>query len=300
MWYSYAWFGKTFQKAIFVIGMPFIYLFAGPPRLALTKFYAVLSAYTGRPYHATHGRLFRHILGFAWGVMDKTDACTLKRNPPQMDVRDDEGWRAFKGLVDSGRGAFLLCTHVGTIGVLPALPAAQGRQAMPSDRVGCRIPKVHAFQQMGHDAVFMEVFMKHFDPSKIRLHAVEEIGVETAVEMQDAIRRGELVIMAGDRTSAGAKSVLRRRFLGRDCAWPKGAFRFAELMEAPVFGVTCVRTGWNRYEVHVAGLGDGEAPAKRRTNALLADYVRFLETETLAHPEQWYQFYDFFGGEISV
>ena len=295
MWYSYAWFGKTFQKAIFVIGMPFIYLFAGPPRLALTKFYAVLSAYTGRPYPATHGRLFRHILGFAWGVMDKTDACTLKKNPPRMDVRDDEGWRALKGLVDSGRGAFLLCTHVGTIGVLPALPAAQDRQAMPSDRVGCRIPKVHAFQQMGHDAVFMEVFMKHFDPSEIRLHAVEEIGVETAVEMQDAIRRGELVIMAGDRTSAGSKSVLHRRFLGRDCAWPKGAFRFAELMEAPVFGVTCVRTGWNRYEVHVAGLGAGEVPARRRTEALLADYVRFLEAETLAHPEQWYQFYDFFG-----
>ena len=299
MWYSYAWFGKTFQKAIFVIGMPFIYLFAGPPRLALTKFYAVLSAYAGRPHLATHGRLFRHILGFAWGVMDKTDACTLKKNPPQMDVRDDEGWRALKGLVDSGRGAFLLCTHVGTIGVLPALPdsLSEVSERPGGCGIGLRIPKVHAFQQMGHDAVFMEVFMKHFDPSKIRLHAVEEIGVETAVEMQDAIRRGELVIMAGDRTSAGSKSVLHRRFLGRDCAWPKGAFRFAELMEAPVFGVTCVRTGWNRYEVHVAELGAGEAPAKRRTDALLADYVRFLEAETLAHPEQWYQFYDFFGGE---
>ena len=298
MWYSYAWFGKTFQKAIFVIGMPFIYLFAGPPRLALTKFYAVLSAYTGRPYTATHGRLFRHILGFAWGVMDKTDACTLKKSLPRMDVRDDEGWRALKGLVDSGRGAFLLCTHVGTIGVLPALPAAQDRQTMPSDRVGCRIPKVHAFQQMGHDAVFMKMFMRHFDHARLSLHAVEEIGVETAVEMQEAIRRGELVIMAGDRTSAGSKSVLKHRFLGRDCVWPKGAFKFAELMEAPVFGVTCVRTGWNRYDVHVAELGaggggEGRHPP-RRIDAFLADYVRFLEAETLAHPEQWYQFYDFF------
>ena len=138
---------------------------------------------------------------------------------------------------------------------------------------------------MGHDAVFMKVFMKHFDRSMLELHAVENIGVETAVEMQSAIGRGELVIMAGDRTSAGSKSVLRHEFLGRDCVWPKGAFKFAQLMEAPVFAVTCICTGWNRYEVHMEVL---------HAESMLADYVRFLESETLAHPDQWYQFYDFF------
>ena len=300
MWYSYAWLGKTFQKAIFVVGMPVIYFFSRPARVALARFYGILSSYTGKPLRATHGRLFRHILGFAWGLMDKTDACTLKKNLPQMDVRDDEGWRAFKGLVDSGKGAFLLCTHVGMIGVLPALPDAMRRWKTRLGRrdVGLRIPKVHAFQQMGHDAVFMTMFMKHFDHTRLELHAVEEIGVETAVAMQEAIRRGELVIMAGDRTSAGSKSVLKHRFLGRECVWPKGAFKFAELMEAPVFGVTCVCTGWNRYDVHVAALGatcgrEG-TQSTRRIDAFLSDYVAFLESETLAYPDQWYQFYDFF------
>ncbi len=277
MWHSYAWFGKSFQKLIFLFAMPFIYLFARPPRIALRKFYAVLSGFTGRTVRATHWRLFRHMLGFAWSLMDKTDAATLKKCLPEMDVRDDAGWRAFRGLVDSGKGAFILCTHVGTIGVLPALPI----------RLGGRVPKVHAFQQMGHDAVFTKVFMRHFDHSAIELHAVEDIGVETAVAMQEAIARGELVIMAGDRTSAGSGSVLRSRFLGHECAWPKGAFRFAQLMEAPVFAVTCIRTGWNRYETHVAELN---RPAP------LEGYVRFLEAETVAHPWQWYHFHDFFGG----
>ena len=276
MWYSYAWFGKNFQKLIFVVGMLFIYMFAKPPRIALRKFYAVISDYTGKPFDASHGRMFRHLLGFAWGLMDKTDACTLKKDLPKMTVRDDSGWREFNALVDSGKGAFLLCTHVGMIGVLPALPCTLEAR---------RIPKVHAFQQMGHDAVFMKVFMKHFDHSMLELHAVENIGVETAVEMQSAIGRGELVIMAGDRTSAGSKSVFRHEFLGRDCVWPKGAFKFAQLMEAPVFAVTCICTGWNRYEVHLAAL---------HAESILADYVRFLESETLVHPDQWYQFYDFF------
>ena len=74
-------------------------------------------------------------------------------------------------------------------------------------------------------------------------------------------------------------------FLGRDCVWPKGVFRFAKMMEAPVYAIVCVKTGWNAYE----------ARAVRLEGELLDDYVRFLEAETRAHPDQWYQFYRFFG-----
>lgn len=300
MWWSYACFGKAFQKLIFLFAMPVIFLCARPARLALKRFYVVLSEYTGRQVSPTAWRLFRHILGFAWGLMDKTDASTLKKNLPRMSVRDDEGWRSFREVMNSGKGAFVLCSHLGVIGVLPALPDTfarrQGRGKVAECGAGSpmRVPKVHAFQQMGHDAIFMKVFMRHFDHSKIELHAVEDIGVETAVSMQEAIARGELVIMAGDRTSAGSKSVLRRRFLGRECLWPKGAFRFAELMESPIFGITCVRTGWNSYEVHVARLGGLSAVRNSGTATLLNGYVNFLEAEVQAHPEQWYQFYDFF------
>ena len=283
MWYSYAWFGKNFQKLIFVIGMPIIYVFSLQGRVALKKFYSVLSACEGKETKATLPRLFMHILGFAWGLMDKTDACTLRKNPPDMSVRDDEGWRSFRDAANSGKGAFVLCSHVGTIGVLPSLPDALVRNGESP----MRVPKVNAFQQMGHDAVFMKVFMEHFDSSRLQLHAVEDIGVETAVAMKDAIGRGELVIMAGDRISAGSKSTLRHRFLGRDCVWPKGVYRFARLMESPVFAVACVCTGWNRYEVHFAALEQDE-------KGMLDGFVTFLEKETLEHPEQWYQFYDFF------
>ena len=195
-----------------------------------------------------------------------------------MSVRDDVGWRAFDGLVRAGKGAFLISTHLGTIEVFPALSASS--------------PFVHAFQQMGHDAVFTEVFARHLDASRLTLHPVEEFGVETAVQMQEAIGRGELVLMAGDRVSAGSERVLRHDFLGRPCVWPKGVFVFAKLMEAPIFFVTCVRTGWNAYEVHVREFVPSGEPL---LPSLLDAYVRFLEEETLAHPEQWYQFYHFFG-----
>ena len=79
--------------------------------------------------------------------------------------------------------------------------------------------------------------------------------------------------------------MLRHDFFGHDCAWPKGVFVFARLMESPVFFVTCVRTGWNAYEAHFEQAGGDVFDA----------YVRFLERETRARPDQWHHFHDFFG-----
>ena len=286
MWYLYAWFGKGLLKVVTVPVMACIYPFAKPARRALDAFYAVLAAdCAARGEPAPRPRPFRHLLGFAWSLADKTDACTLKKNLPRMTVRDDAGWRAFRSLTAAGRGAFLVSTHVGTVEVLPALPRALDETS---------IPHVHAFQQMGHDAVFTRMFMRRFDATRLTLHAVEDIGVETAVRMQEAIGRGELVLMAGDRVSAGSGKTLAHDFLGRPCRWPKGVFAFAKLMESPVFFVTCVRTGWNAYETRFR-LFDPDAGAGAPTARMLDQYVAFLSEEVREHPGQWYQFYDFFG-----
>ncbi len=286
MWAVYARCGKTALKLVTVPVVAFIYPFAAPARRALRTYYAALDAFRGRKGAPPVGvwTLYRHLLGFAWSLADKTDACTLRKDLPKMSVRDDAGWRAFRDLVAARKGAFLVSAHLGAAEVLPALAAA--RQGM-----GEAIPHVHAFRQMGHDAVFTQLFMRHFDAAHVTLHAVEEIGVETAVRMQEAIGRGALVLMAGDRVAAGSGKTLGHAFLGRPCRWPKGVFVFAKLMACPVFFVTCVRTGWNAYACHVRRYTGPAASPDR----MLDEYAAFLEAETLAHPDQWYQFYDFFG-----
>ena len=259
MWYIYKFLGKNVAKILFLPGYLFIYPFCRPARAALREFYDVLGI---------KGNSFKHILNFAWSMLDKTDACALCKDPPRMSVVGDKGW--MKG------GCFLLSTHLGCIEVLPAL----GRK-MP------HAPRVNAFQQMRHNAIFTNLFAQWMNPKQFCLHAVEDIGVETAVEMQQAIERSEIVLMAADRLSAGSRSVLHHEFLGRDCLWPKGVFRFAKMMEAQVYAIIAVKTGWNKYEVKAERMGED----------LLGDYVRFLSVNIRQYPYQWYQFYDFFGCE---
>ena len=120
LWLMYRWFGKGFQKLLCMPVMLFIYPFARPAKAALRTFYQVLNGFKGLNGSKGKGRLFRHLLGFAWSLADKTDACTLKKNLPKMTVRDNDSWRTFDNLTQSGKGAFLLASHLGTIGVFPA------------------------------------------------------------------------------------------------------------------------------------------------------------------------------------
>jgi predicted LPLAT superfamily acyltransferase len=285
---TYRILGKSFTKFVCIFIILCVYPWAKPVRDALRKFLEAarrrfpqscedfrLSEAARRRFPQSAGGAispFRIMLNFAWAMVDKMDACCFMKSPPKMTVGGDSGW--MKG------GCFLLSTHVGCIEVLPALAGAADPGPQPA-------PLVHAFQQMGRDAIYTSYFVKHLDRSKLQLHAVEAIGVETAVGMQDAIRRGEIVLMAGDRPAASGSATLRREFLGCECEFPKGVFRFAKLMECPVYAITCVRTGWNAYAVEAKLLGAD----------ILGDYVAFLESAALAHPDQWYQFYDFFAGD---
>ena len=244
---TYRVLGKSFTKFVCVFIILCVYPWAKPVRDALRKFleaarrrFPQSSGCIISPLHHYTISPFRIMLNFAWAMVDKIDACGLMKSPPKMTVCGDRGWT--KG------GCFLLSTHVGCIEVLPALAN--------SDREQRTAPLVHAFQQMGRDAV----------------------------EMQEAIRGGDIVLMAGDRPAASGSATLRREFLGCECEFPKGVFRFAKLMECPVYAITCVRTGWNAYTVDAKRLGED----------IVGDYVAFLEAAALAHPDQWYQFYDFF------
>ena len=286
---TYRIFGKSFTKFVTFFIILCVYPWAKPVRDALMKFARLVGTVPSKKGTVPNGTFaFKVMLNFSWAMVDKMDACCFMKNLPKMTVKGDKEW--MRG------GCFLLSTHVGCVEVLPAL----GKEFREEGSV----PHVHAFQQMGRDVLYTSFFMRYLDRPKLTLHAIEDIGVETAVEMKEAISHGEIVIMAGDRLPVGKSrtAALKHQFLGVECEFPKGTFRFARLMECPVYAISCVRIGWNAYEVEAkmlrdGALNEGTVPAGResRDDGLLGEYVSFLESAARRRPEQWFQFYDFFG-----
>jgi predicted LPLAT superfamily acyltransferase len=113
--------------------------------------------------------------------------------------------------------------------------------------------------------------------------------IEALLAVLDRLRRNEVVVMHGDRTTSRA---LQWPFLGQSAHFPDFPWRVAAATGAPVVSAFCARIGHVHYKatarpyVIVDNSEDGIVRG-------LASYVAALEDFVTQYPFQWFNFYDF-------
>lgn len=219
----------------------------------------------------------QHIRFFADSLVDKMVAMCDKKNRIKFIPENNADWREFQKLIEQKHGVFLICSHVGNIEALAAFPDSKN-------------VKIHAFQQVSQNGIFHKFISRHSVRKNTIIHAIEDMNIGTAAEMFDFLENGELVMMAGDRISAATPDkTIKTQILGHDCELPMGVFRFAKSMSHPVFAVALLNTGHEKYKLIVEKLDDKNA------SNMANGFAKFLETNILSAPIQWFNFYDFFG-----
>jgi predicted LPLAT superfamily acyltransferase len=126
---------------------------------------------------------------------------------------------------------------------------------------------------------------------------VEDIGPALAIALKERVERGEWIAIAGDRTPfSGAARSVDAPFLGAPAPFSTGPYILASIMECPVYLLSCVRDGAG-YRVTMELFAQKiELPRHARQPAIAAHaarYAQWLEAQCLAHPYQFYNFYDF-------
>lgn len=280
---------RLFKIVLFCVSAG-IFAFAFPMRRASRQFRRVLNAARERrALPPARFSSFAHMRAFVEALFDKFDAAALRRQDLKIVPADASEFEKFDGEVRAGTGAFLLCSHVGNIEILQNLPRL--RPDLP-------LRRLHAFKEMSHDGIFLDFLRRHcrFDEKSTEFHDTRGIDLSTASEMKNALGRGELVLMAADRVSAGAPTKnLAARMLDCDVAFPRGVFAFARLMECPIFFVACVKTAPGEYTFFCEKAPEDAPDAPARKSGVPAAYARFCERLILRFPTQFFQFYDCFG-----
>ena len=218
----------------------------------------------------------KHIRVFADSLVDKMVAMCDKRNRITFTPKNNTDWREFQKLIKNNQGIFLVCSHVGNIEALAAFPDSKGL-------------KIHAFQQVNQNGIFHKFISQHSVRTNTIIHPVEDMDIGTASEMFDALNNGDLVMMAGDRVSAtNPNKTIPVRVLGQNCNLPIGVFKFAKSMGHPIFAITLLNTGLEKYTLIVKKLDTKSA------DAMANEFANFLEQNALMAPTQWFNFYRFF------
>jgi predicted LPLAT superfamily acyltransferase len=202
----------------------------------------------------------------------------------QMDHQGSEHLFALKR---EQRGGILLGAHLGSFDMPRQLAGGYGL-----------VLNIVMFTTHGER---ITRFFEALDPtSQVRVLALTPGSASTAFEVKACLDRGELVGILADRLPpGGGDTPIRIDFLGRPMAFPLSPFRLACLLGVPVFLSLCLRKGDAHYEAVVRPIGSvAKVPRRERDKAaeeLARAWVQGLEQAALAHPYQWFNFFDVWG-----
>lgn len=112
-------------------------------------------------------------------------------------------------------------------------------------------------------------------------------------DISQALSEGEIVSMPADRIFGSDKAVTVS-LLGARTHIPEGPFRVATMRGLDVLAVNVMKTSPRSYKIYVAPLEyDKEAPRREQVAELANSYARELQRVVTLHPEQWYNYFEF-------
>ena len=223
--------------------------------------------------------IYRHFFCFAATIHDRIYLLNQRFDLFDIQVHGRELMEA--SLAES-RGLFLLGAHMGSFEVIRAL----GRQD-----AGLKI----AIAMYEENARNLNQMLSAINPSAQQ----DVIGLgklDAMLKINEHLDRGGLVGMLGDRTF-GKDALQTVTLLGSPAHLPVGPFRMAAILRRPVFFMTGLYLGKNRYEIHFEKLADFSQiqTGQRQAEMLRAmtRYAELLERYCRRAPYNWFNFFDF-------
>ena len=117
--------------------------------------------------------------------------------------------------------------------------------------------------------------------------------------IKEALQRGEIVAMHGDRFMEGSKTVTKT-FLGRKAKFPEGPFYLSVKYKKPVIFVSAVKETNSHYHFYATKPyydTNSSLTKEARISKLLDLYINELEKTLKSYPEQWFNYYYFWDQE---
>lgn len=272
-----------FRVFTWFVASGYFFLFPGRLRHSI-RFYGALFP----------DRSFFHRLLCAWRQYQSFTTVYLDRFILQ-DFGDisctRDGWENITRAVESGTGAILLMSHMGSWEVAAHLLKLRGMRLL-------------LYLGETHKEQIEKKQKESLESLGVRIIAV---GRETAspfaiVEGISFLRGGGLVSLTGDRLWHEEQRAVEVRFLGHQAFLPETPHIFALLSGAPLIFFFVSRTGEKTYHMDVsepryvkaASRGEREAAVKASAQA----YADLLEKQVRRRPHEWYHFEPFLGKKL--
>jgi|SRR5262245_7884703 len=271
-----AWVGRTLgRRAARLLLYPiclYFLAFSGTARMASRKY---LGKALGRTPRLADS--FRHYFTFAATILDRV--FLLDNQAWRFDVRV-HGADIIDDMLVSGQGCFLIGAHLGSFEIIRAVGRTRGLSV--------------SMVMYEENARKVGAVLAAVNP-RLRTEIISLGRVDSILNVEAALARGDVVGMLGDR-AIGGEGAVSCPFLGEPAAFPTGPLRIAAMLRRPVALMVGLYRGGNRYDVHFERLADMSLTDRAQRESAVEDalrrYVGRLEHYCRIEPWNWFNFYD--------
>lgn len=223
--------------------------------------------------------VFKHFWSFSSTVHDRL---YLLHNQWQLFEIRTRNQEIIDAALAEGHGALLMGAHLGSFEVL----RAAGRS-----RTSLRV----VIAMYERNARKLNAALASINPDASA--DIISLGQpESMLQVWEHLDRGAVVGMLADRFLEEDSGQMRP-FLGSPAQWPEGPFRMAAVLKQPVFFMTGLYCGGNKYSLHFEPLADFSAVScadrEQAIGAAMTRYVALVEQYCRAAPYNWFNFFDF-------
>lgn len=260
----------------------YFYLTGAEQRRASRDFLRSAAAHgAGLVAPGSWGQGFQHFMSFAGRAVDTFIGWTGRM--PADAVRPGR----VTDLAEAERapnGALFIVAHLGNVDLARALLDDATRRRL--------LVLVHT----RHAENYNRLLRDYRPEAAINTWQVSDLGPAAAMELKERVEQGAWVVIAGDRIPVNSDRVSRIPFLGRPAPFSQGPYILAALLDCPVYTLFCVQQG-DHHVLDVEKLADRVLLPRQSREEALAGYASAfadrLERYAIAHPLQWYNFFDF-------
>ena len=282
-WWLYKIFGVIPLGIIAFFVILFGYVGMKEQKEALKTYFENLSEYTkNKKYKPSFLNKFKIFLNYANSLVDKIQG--FAGDYKNLVFENDEVKTEISNLLKNKQGIFFITNHIGNVELMRTLLLSKVMEEKP---------RVNIFLQKNHCEIFNTFLEKIAVKTNVSIYPVEDIDIDTSVEVQEKLKNGEIVFMAGDRLSAkNVESFYETEILNRKVKLPIGVLKFAQMLDSEIYFVTCAKN-IVKYEIHAKRF-EKENSKTDTIQKLQKEYAFFLQSSILKYPYQFYHFSKFF------
>ncbi|MEP6698317.1 MAG: hypothetical protein ABJB09_01170 [Verrucomicrobiota bacterium] len=264
-----------FYPVLMVFWTLFFFFFAVPARRAILGNLRIVLPGSSRAMN--YLRAFRTLYQFAWTI---TEAAIYRAN--KVEFAYEIAGEEWLEQLASARGAIVITAHMGSYDLGAALFAQKFNREIrivrapePDKQTAQHLAA--SLEQAGHGAVKV---------------AYNSEGALLSFDLLNALRRGEIVSIQGDRMEGDIAAGSGRLF-GTEVPLPNGPFVLGLAAHVPIYPLFVVRSGYRSYQIIAHEpilIARNDRTRDEELARGLSQWCTVLEKTISEHWDQWFAF----------